>query len=479
MYQEKDRAQTYVNVAGVMIVALDTEGKVTFINRRGCEILGYEVDEIIGRNWFSDFLPERIHDEVVNVSCLILSGESESVAQYENQVLTKGGGLRTIIWNNVELRDEAGKIIGSLSCGEDITKRKQTEKRLEQAAHEWRTTFDSIPDIISIHDKDNRLLRVNKAMADILRTTPKELIGKYCHQVMHCGNEPPGNCPHLQTIKTGKPAVTEYFNPNLEVYFHESTSPMFNEKGEIICSVMVARDVTKEKHMEEQLVVTDRLASIGELYSGIAHELSNPLTSVISYSQLLMEGDVPAEIKNDLAVIASEAQRAVGIVKNLLKFARKPAPVKELSYVNTVIEDVLRLRAYEQKVNNIEVETHLGNIPQIMINPFQIQQVFLNIVVNAEYSMLEAHQKGKLVITTREVDDVIRISITDDGPGIARENMKRIFDPFFTTKEVGKGTGLGLSICHGIITEHGGKIYARNEKGQGATFIIELPLSGK
>jgi len=478
LYKEKDHSKTYLDIAGIMIVVLDTEGKVTFINPRGCEILGYEAGEIIGKNWYSNFLPERIAEEALHVSCLILNGEGESVAQYENAVLTKSGKQKIIIWNNVELRDETGRIIGTLSYGEDITARKQAEKRLERAAHEWRTTFDSIPDIIAIQDKDSRLLRVNKAMADLLKTTPKELIGKFCYQVMHCGKEPPANCPHLKTLKTGKPAVIEILNPDFEIYFHESTSPMFNGQGEVISSVLVARDMTREKRLEEQLIVTDRLASIGELYSGIAHELNNPLTGVISYSKLLMEGDVPDDIKNDLALISSEAQRAVAITKNLLTFARKPAPAKELSQINTVIADVLRLRAYEQKVNNIEVETHLGNLPEIMMNPFQMQQVFLNIIVNAEFAMLEAHQKGKLVITTSEVDADIRIVIADDGPGITGENLKHIFDPFFTTKKVGMGTGLGLSICHAIITEHNGKIYARSEKRQGAAFIVELPLHG-
>jgi signal transduction histidine kinase len=272
----------------------------------------------------------------------------------------------------------------------------------------------------------------------------------------------------------------ETFNPTFEIYFHEASSPLFNEKGEVTGSVIVARDVTKQKRTEEQLIVTDRLASIGELSAGIAHELNNPLTSVIGFSQLLMAGNVTADIKNDLAIINSEAQRAAVIVKNLLTFARKHAPVTQLGQVNTVIEDVLKLRAYEQKVNNIEVEKHLAaDLPEIMMDPFQIQQVFLNIIVNAEFAMLEAHQRGKLVITTERADGVVRITFTDDGPGITESNLKSIFDPFFTTKEVGKGTGLGLSICHGIVTEHGGKIYASSIIGQGSTFIVELPLNSQ
>jgi signal transduction histidine kinase len=318
---------------------------------------------------------------------------------------------------------------------------------------------------------------VNKAVADLLHTTPQELVGKFCREVMRGNQECPTNCPHLLAIKTGKPSSVETFNSNLGLHLQESASPLFNEKGEITGTVLVARDVTQQKRMEEQLIMTDRLASIGELSSGIAHELNNPLTSVIGFSQLLMEGDVPANIKEDIGIVYSEAQRAAAIVKNLLTFARKHAPVKQLSQVNTVIEDVLRLRAYEQKVNNIKVENNLAtNLPEIMMDHFQMQQVFLNIMINGEFAMLEAHHRGKMVITTERLDGVIRITFTDDGPGISEENLKHIFDPFFTTKEVGKGTGLGLSICHGIVMEHGVKIHAISEQGMGASFVVELPL---
>jgi PAS domain S-box-containing protein len=395
--------------------------------------------------------------------------------QLEIDIIRKDGAMRhlqlssvKVLWNGKEQRQ---------TLYNDVTERKQAEKRLEIASREWRTTFDSITDLITIQDKDNRIIRVNKAVADLLKTTPQELVGKSCREVMRDDQECPANCPHLLALKTGKPSSIEIYNFKLGLHLQESASPMFNNNGEIIGTVLVARDVTQQKRMEEQLILTDRLASIGELSSGIAHELNNPLTSVIGFSQLLMEGDVPASMKEDLGIVYSEAQRAAAIVKNLLTFARKHAPVKQLSQVNAVIEDVLRLRAYEQKVNNIEVENRLSpNLPEIMIDHFQMQQVFLNIVVNAEFAMQEAHHKGKLVITTEKSKDVIRVIFTDDGPGISKENLKHIFDPFFTTKEVGKGTGLGLSICHGIVSEHGGKIYARSEKGQGTAFVVELPL---
>jgi signal transduction histidine kinase len=264
---------------------------------------------------------------------------------------------------------------------------------------------------------------------------------------------------------------------NLEV----TASPLLNKSGEIMGCVHVARDITGRKRMEENMVITDRLASIGELVAGVAHEINNPLTSVIGYLELIMGGNVPDRMKEDIAIAHHEAMRAAEVVGGLLAFARKHAPEKKLTNINGVIATVLRLRNYEQKVHNVKVKTvFIGELPMIMADAFQIQQVFFNIIVNAEYFMIKAHNEGTLIITTERVDGVIRISFIDDGPGIKEENLGHIFDPFFTTKEEGSGTGLGLSICHGIVTKHNGGIYAFNEPGKGARFVVELPvINGK
>jgi PAS domain S-box-containing protein len=256
----------------------------------------------------------------------------------------------------------------------------------------------------------------------------------------------------------------------------ELTSGYTRYKGKA-ANVVYIRNITERKQMEQHLIITDRLASVGELASGIAHELNNPLTSVIGFSQLLLDKDIPEDIKEDVRIVSSEAQRAAGVVKNLLTFARKHAQAKELVNISDIIKKVLELRAYEQRVNNIRVKSRFAaDLPQVMADYFQLQQVFLNIVINAEHFMVEAHNKGTLTITTEKVDNVVKASFADDGPGIPEEDLGHVFDPFFTTKEVGKGTGLGLSICHGIIAEHGGQIYARSELGRGATFTVELPI---
>ena len=315
----------------------------------------------------------------------------------------------------------------------EIAGRSRAEERLRQAAEEWRTTFDSITDLVSIQDRHFRIGRLNKAFADAFKKHPRELVGKTCYELVHGTSEPIPDCPHRKTLETKEPAITEFFEPHLGVYLEVSTSPIFNEQGEVVASVHITRDITERKHMEEQLLIADRLASIGELSAGIAHEVNNPLTSVIGFAQLLLEEDIPDNLRGNVEIISREAERASGIVKNLLTFSRRHDEVKQMVNINTIIEKVLELRAYQQKVNNIEVNLSFTDIPEVVADYFQLQQVFLNIVINAEYFMAEAHQGGTLSIATKKTGDIIRVTFTDDGPGIAREDLGHLFDPFFTT----------------------------------------------
>ncbi len=280
----------------------------------------------------------------------------------------------------------------------------------------------------------------------------------------------------IKKLEKRKSKTREGYEPHLGIHLEITASPIINEQGEITGCVHVARDITERKRMQEKLMLTDRLASIGELASGVAHELNNPLTSVIGFSHLLMDKDLPVDIKEDLKIINREAQRTADVVRNLLTFARRHQPSKQPVKVNNILNKMLELRTYEQKVNNIKVIKHFADLPDIMADYFQLQQVFLNIIINAEYFMIEAHGKGTLTIVTEKVVNAVRVTLADDGPGMPGETIGHIFSPFFTTKPVGKGTGLGLSICHGIITTHGGRIWAESQPGKGATFFMELPI---
>jgi len=255
--------------------------------------------------------------------------------------------------------------------------------------------------------------------------------------------------------------------------------------GKLVSAFGRTRNITKrvrmeteKKEVEHMAYISSRLASIGGMAAGIAHEINNPLTSVIGFADLLLEReDVPDDIRQSLEIIHSGSVRVADIIRQLLTFARHDRVKKEGVNVNEIIENTLAMTAYTMKSESVEVETYLADgLPGTMGAAGQLQQVFLNIIVNAETEMKKAHGKGKLLVKTEAIDNTIRISFKDDGPGIAPETLDRIFEPFFTTKGVGEGTGLGLSICHGIIAEHRGCLYARSKLGHGATFIVELPV---
>jgi len=474
LHESEEKLRTILENTNDVIFQLSPLGKILYVSPKSVELYGYKPGDLIGKH-LKKTTPVSELPKALKALKSVLSGKV--ITHFEINQMNANGNIIPVEINAVPVRKE-GKIIAAEGIIRDITERKQAEENIKKAAQEWRTTFDSITDLVSIHDKDFKFVRVNKSFAEAFEMKPKELIGKTCYEIVHGTNEPIPLCPHKQTMKTRKPITAEFFEPRLGVHLEMSASPIFNGKGEIVGSVHITKDITKRKKMEAQLITTDRLASIGELASGIAHELNNPLTSIIGFSDLLLGRDISNDVKEDIRVINREAQRTSKVVRNLLTFARKHETEKKPVDINGAIKTVLELRAYEQKVNNIQADTYFASdLPEIVADGFQMQQVFLNIIINAEHFMIGAHGKGTLTITTERVGDIIRTSFADDGPGIAEENLGHLFDPFFTTKKVGKGTGLGLSISYGIITEHGGRIYAESELGKGATFVVELPIS--
>jgi signal transduction histidine kinase len=242
-------------------------------------------------------------------------------------------------------------------------------------------------------------------------------------------------------------------------------------------TLLTFSDVSREREEEEKLYLTDRLASLGEMAAGLAHELNNPLTGILALSQLLQNADMPAEHKEDIECIHDEAKRAADIVKNVLLFSRKKTSENGKSSPNDVIKEILRLREYEEKINNINVVTNLEeNLSEIPLEKGQLQQVFVNMISNAEAAIKEKSKSGTITITTQRVNNHVNIIFSDNGCGIKKQLLPRIFDPFFTTKEIGKGTGLGLSICYSIIVKHGGKISVKSQVNEGSTFTIRMPV---
>jgi PAS domain S-box-containing protein len=477
--QSEENYKTLFNSSVIGMYVMDAETmKVVMGNRAAREMVGLSsAEEGIGVNPFDFVVPED-RERVLEIA--INEFLQDSRRTHEIRVMNKDGRRR---WQSISIARIMHKgRLASLVSFADITERKQAEEALRQSEENYRALFDNtVIGTIVIDAETMKVVMANQAAAKMFGLSSAE---------EGIGVDPLDFVLPDDRDRVSKIIVKDMFEQDLrqtnelravskdgrEIWISASGARIMHEGR--IAGLISFTDITEQKRQNERLMMTDRLASLGELAAGTAHELNNPLTSVIGLSQLLMEKEVTDDIREDLKLINSEAQRAASVTKNLLTFARKHAPVKQPTQINNIIEDVLKLRAYEHKANSIKVDRQLApDIPEIMADYFQIQQVFINIIINAEHFMAEEHKKGTLTITTKKQNNTVTISFADDGPGIPPENLRRIFDPFFTTKEAGKGTGLGLSICHGIVSEHGGQIYARSQSGKGAIFVVELPIN--
>jgi len=251
--------------------------------------------------------------------------------------------------------------------------------------------------------------------------------------------------------------------------------PLANERGEVTHYVWMERDITEELRMRGQLIHSERLSAVGQLVSGVAHELNNPLQSILGFTELLIDAEERPELRRDLEQVRSEAIRAGKIVRNLLAFVRRSSSERAVTHINDIVKGTLALRSYEFGTANIRLfESYADGLPSVVINPEEIQQVILNLIMNAEQAMRAAHRGGTLTVTTKLLSEMVTIEIADNGPGVPPALSGRVFEPFFSTKEVGEGTGLGLSIAMGIAEAHGGSL-SLIPSDVGACFRLSLP----
>jgi PAS domain S-box-containing protein len=469
--ESEAKYRTIFESANDIMILLDDKARIIDVNPRIKDIAGYDREELIGNNFSSmtKIITKKSLPIILSNYLKRLTGMN--IPTYEVEMYKKNGEI-AIIEVNAEPVKRNGIITGDLVMMRDVSERKKAESQLREQKALTDRILSSSPNAVAMIGQDRRLIIANRAFELLFQ------LGKGTGEGLDIGLLV--QVPELveavsRVIISGQSVTALEFEISYDITANTMLADIISMgHNEVLLSI---RDITGTIVRQEKLYLTDRLASVGKMASGVAHELNNPLTSIIGLSQLLTEEQLPENIKEDVNLISSEAQRASQVVKNLLTFARRHEMERRLVNIKDIVNDVMKLRAYENKVNNIEIISNLpDSLPPVMVDYFQIQQVFLNIVLNAEEAMKESHASGLLKITAENTGKTVKISFADNGPGIPKENLKRIFDPFFTTKEVGKGTGLGLSICYGIITDHNGRIQVESKCGKGSTFIIEIPV---
>ncbi len=448
-------------------IITDPDFRITYLNRAASEQLGYTLDEVRGKD-LSIFnedggpLSQEIRD-------MLRRGQTyTSVARKQR----KDGSHFIAQVRTSPLYDDKGAIISYIDIHHDITGLKETESRLQASKDLVESILASMPEGVLVIGNDDKIVLANDAFYRIFSVRPRSAVNKPLEEVLQVEQL---NDLYLEVKAGGRRERTlefRYQKKNDEKIIASVITGMPDGR-----TLLTFSDVSMEREEEAKLYLTDRLASIGEMAAGLAHELNNPLTGILALSQMMLEGEVTENCREDVACIYEEAKRAASIVKNVLLFTRNSRSESGRSNTNDVIKDVLRLREYEAQLSGITVVTDLEKgLPNVHIDQYQFQQVFLNLILNAEAAIKEAGRPGILTVTSALAGDKVKVDVTDNGCGIKKSVLPRIFDPFFTTKDIGKGTGLGLSICYGIVVKHGGRISVDTRVNEGTTFTITLPV---
>ena len=454
----------------VVVTGLDR--KVLTANRSAAELFGRRLADLPGTA-IDDLVASAERQHVAEREHRAFEGEQQ---RYETTVVRADGEERNVAVSTTPLVLD-GDLVGTVASLRDITEEKGAQDALARSEARYRNLFESASDAIVTLDANGRFTTFNHAAENISGYPRQELVGQWFAPLLP-DDELPKALMHFQKALAGETGLfeTTFIRKDREYRTIQVTYSTPQRDEEVLC---VIRDVTDQKMLQEQLIQSEKMSAIGQLVSGVAHELNNPLAGISAFAQLLLtEKRFPPDQRTAAEMIYAEARRASRIVQNLLTFARQHKPERTPTGVNQVLDDTLELRGYELRVRGIEVTRDYDEqIPETMADAHQLQQVFLNLVTNAEQAMEKSPRESqRLIVRTRRTGAVIRIDVEDTGPGIPPNLLERIFNPFFTTKPTGSGTGLGLSISLGIVREHEGRIWAENAPQGGARFIVEVPI---
>jgi PAS domain S-box-containing protein len=459
----------FENAHDGIVLLRSPQWQIADINREVAKITGYSKEELIQREVFDLFIPEEL----------------EKVRSYFEGVMEKGEGraddlsLRKKDGISVEVDLSTRRIdLGDESFYQtifrDLTEQRKLEKKIRESKRNLEAIFDGIRDQLSIQTPDYRILRVNRAVTENRKTAFVELINRKCYEAYFQRTLPCEKCPVSVTLQTKQPANSIMKIPEDNTTLQIFSYPILDEKGDLLSAIEYMKDITEEQRLQEQLIQSEKLAGIGILASGMAHEINNPLSGIIGMAEVALEEEDAAKNRGYLTDILNCAQRISEIVRGLRSYSRA-AKKEELSLVdlNGVLEESLRMVRLASKKTSVEVVKHFQSNEKIRANVGEIQQVFTNLITNAFQAM--DGKKGPLILSTQSSKDSVEVKVRDHGMGIPQKYLSQIFDPFFTTKNPGEGTGLGLNIVYRIVTKYEGTIDVESKEQVGTTFTIKFP----
>ena len=473
MAHSEARYRNLVESASDAIYTMDTRGALTSANEATCALTGLGRDVLLGRSAMSMVSAED-SDLVKHYFRLALAGEAQ---RYECRFSTADGEERLLSITNTPIRHGAA-VVGVLGVARDVTAERARAEALERSEARYERLVESAADAIFTLDTAMRFTSVNRALEDVTGRSRDALIG--ASAMTMCD---PRDCDMMTEVLAAalqgerRRMEVRYVGPEGEARPGSLIVAPILERGTVVGALGIIRDVTDEKRLVEQLLQQEKLAAIGQLVSGVAHELNNPLAAMMAFSQLLLaQPTVDDEQSRALESINTEARRAAKIVSNLLAFARRHRPEKKATDVNQIMRDTLELRSYALRVHQIDISLAADPaMPHIWADPYQLQQVMLNLLGSAEQALEGWNGPRRIEMSTRSHGEKIEVRIGHSGPPMSEDERSAVFNPFFASKTAGKATGLGLSISDGIVREHGGEIGVESEAGNGATFVVTLP----
>jgi PAS domain S-box-containing protein len=461
---------------GVYLASADD--RITEVNPALAQMLGYEnKEDLLNREIAS--LYRKPEDRAQEQNRL---GELGFLRAHEVTLKHSQDGRDVVaVHTTAAIRDPAGKFVRYQGTFVDVTEQREMERRLHREQEFAGRLMDSFPDLVIALDTEGRYTFVSPQIYEILGFRPEELIGKR----MGGRTDPSDRTALLELfddlilnrLSEGQIEYrTQHKNGAWRV-FRASARPLHDETGRINGVIASARDITEQQRLQQQLIQSERLAAMGQMIAGVAHELNNPLTAILGVTELLRDQATDETATRQLDLAHRQARRAAHIVQSLLVFSRPSTPRSTLLHLPDLLQRTLQLHEHSLRANHIQVDlASRPDLPTVLGDSNQLTQVFLNLIVNAEQAIHEVRDRGTLRIRLGIVGERVLITFQDDGVGIRRELLPRIFDPFFTTKRPGRGTGLGLSICMAIIREHNGDISAQPLPDGGSVFTVSLPV---